>query len=86
MIVLIVLLLIISIIIFLWQASNIISIISGSLYVKADLKVIKKALELGNINAFSVIGQFGSCCGLLNLSKAQRLIKKYKSNNKVKEY
>lgn len=47
---------------------------------------IKEALKLGAINSLSVIGQFGSCRGLLTMPKAQNLIKKYSSKSKIKEY
>lgn len=71
MIVLIVLLLIISIIIFLWQASNIISIISGSLYVKADINVIRKSLELVRLKKGQIFYDLGSGNGdvLIEASK-----------------
>jgi sugar/nucleoside kinase (ribokinase family) len=47
---------------------------------------IKKALELANANASSVISKFGSCPGLLEFKEAQKLIKKYSSKHKVKEH
>ena len=45
---------------------------------------VKKALELGNINATSAISKFGSCEGLLTFSHAQKLLRKY-PKVKIKE-
>jgi len=49
-----------AVIVFFWQVSNLISIISGSLYVKTDRDVIRQALKLAELKKGDVFYDLGS--------------------------
>lgn len=62
-----------------WQISNFISVLSGSLYVKSKRDVIKKTLDIAQINNNSVFYELGSGNGdvLIEASKVAKKVVGY---------
>lgn len=67
----IIIVLIIALVVLFWQISNLISVLSGSLYVKSDRDVVRKALKLADIKKDAFFYDLGSGNGdaLIEASK-----------------